>query len=40
MATEAIRKRKAKEAQLKGDLVCGPEGCVIPGTGTLNDKSE
>jgi hypothetical protein len=35
-----LEKEKAKEAQLKGDLVCGPEGCVIPGTGTLNDKSE
>lgn len=35
-----LEKGKAKEAKLKGDLVCGQEGCIIPGTGTLNDKSE
>jgi hypothetical protein len=29
---------KAEEAQLKGDLDCGPEGCVIPGT--KNNKHE
>lgn len=29
---------KVEEAQLKGDMVCGPEGCVIPGT--KNDTQE
>lgn len=33
-----LEKEKAEEAQLKGDMVCGPEGCVIPGT--TNSKSE
>lgn len=32
-----LEKEKAEEAQLKGNIVCGPEGCVIPGTKT--DKS-
>ncbi|MEQ6389956.1 TlpA disulfide reductase family protein [Bacillaceae bacterium S4-13-58] len=27
-----LEKEKAEEAQIKGDMVCGPEGCVIPGT--------
>ncbi|ERJ11381.1 hypothetical protein [Haloplasma contractile] len=27
-----LEKEKSEEAQLKGDQVCGPEGCVIPGT--------
>jgi hypothetical protein len=33
-----LEKEKAEEAQLKGDMVCGPEGCVIPGT--TNTKNE
>ncbi|ASN04787.1 peroxiredoxin family protein [Virgibacillus necropolis] len=27
-----LEKEKAEEAQLKDELICGPEGCVIPGT--------
>jgi hypothetical protein len=27
-----LKKEKAEEAEVKGDMVCGPEGCVIPGT--------
>lgn len=29
---EQLEKEKTEEAFLKGDMVCGPEGCVIPGT--------
>ncbi|MBM7570600.1 tetratricopeptide (TPR) repeat protein [Aquibacillus albus] len=34
-----LEKEKAEEAQLKGDMICGPEGCVIPGT-TNNKKDK
>ncbi|MCP8616258.1 hypothetical protein [Salirhabdus salicampi] len=27
-----LQKERAEEEALKGDLVCGPDGCVIPGT--------
>lgn len=27
-----LKEEKTKEAQLKGELECGPEGCEIPGT--------
>jgi hypothetical protein len=29
---EQLEKEKAEESQLKGEMDCGPEGCVIPGT--------
>lgn len=29
---QQLKEEKAKEAQLKGGLECGPEGCKIPGT--------
>ncbi len=29
---QQLEKEKAEEAQRKGDMICGPEGCVIPGT--------
>jgi hypothetical protein len=35
---QQLQKEKEAEAKLKGDLVCGPEGCTIPGT--TNQKSE
>ncbi|KGX85632.1 redoxin domain-containing protein [Pontibacillus marinus] len=27
-----LKQEKEAEAQQKGDMICGPEGCVIPGT--------
>ncbi|WP_409254406.1 tetratricopeptide repeat protein [Bacillus sp. SCS-153A] len=27
-----LEREKAEEAKQKGDMICGPEGCVIPGT--------
>jgi len=37
---QQLEKEKAEEAQLKGDLVCGTEGCEIPGTTNDNKESE
>ena len=31
-----LEKEKAEEVQLKGEAICGPEGCVIPGTSSEN----
>lgn len=31
-----LEKEKAEEALVKGELICGPEGCVIPGTSSGN----
>lgn len=27
-----LEKERAEEAKKQGDMICGPEGCVIPGT--------
>jgi hypothetical protein len=33
-----LEREKAEEDLLKGDLACGPEGCVLPGTTNQNQN--